>query len=284
LLVVIAIIAILIGLLLPAVQKVREAAARMQCQNNMKQLAIAAHSYHDVTQRFPSYYNTVGTSTTRTWGAALLPYIEQENFQRAGGSAGVAVKTFLCPSNPGNGLYSGTAYPIKYTLTNYVAIAGERYADYTTGGDTGILGVFIGNGRNGVRMTDITDGTSNTIMIGERPSMPSEEFGWVDSLIYIPDYDSIMWSRVQTAAQDFPVIPTSNGVRFTSGSPCPFPMGYQAGNIRETCDTNHMWSQHTGGANFALGDGSIRFIPYTVGSTVLGQISTRARGEVVSNF
>jgi prepilin-type N-terminal cleavage/methylation domain-containing protein/prepilin-type processing-associated H-X9-DG protein len=282
LLVVIAIIAILIGLLLPAVQKVREAAARMQCSNNLKQLAIAAHSHHDTFTVFPPWTNTAPYPTTAnpsatanflSWAVALLPFMEQDPAYRAASyDKGLAVKTYLCPSVGGTGL-SG-----QWALTHYQAVAGQRYSDWATGGDTGIMGVYIGNGRQGVTMTSITDGTSNTFLIAERPPAPNNGYGWLSWR----DLDSIIWAVVQSG--DFRVSSTSNGILFPSGSPCPLPQGFQLGHPRENCSTNHIWSPHTSGANFALGDGSVRFVTYSIGITVAGQLSTRARGEVTPNF
>jgi prepilin-type N-terminal cleavage/methylation domain-containing protein/prepilin-type processing-associated H-X9-DG protein len=266
LLVVIAIIAILIGLLLPAVQKVREAAARMSCQNNLKQLGIACHTYQDTNQRFPGY--GIGAPTNQNgWAFQLLPFIEQDNMYRLGISSlytNRPVKTYACPSAPN----SLTPYSNTYTLTSYMGITGRQYNDYATGGDTGCISVYPSTTR--VTLVGITDGTSNTLLFGERPPMPQGGYyGWA----YGSDYDSHIWAIVTSA--DYK--PYSSG--------CTFPMYFQPGSLTNSCDTNHLWSLHTNGGNFCLADGSVRFIGYSAGATIIPQMSTRAGGEVISgNF
>jgi prepilin-type processing-associated H-X9-DG protein len=266
---------------------VREAAARMQCSNNLKQLGLAAHAYHDTYNGFPPYYNVVPGSPTRSWATAILPYIEQQNSQAAQSyNSGTPIKTFVCPSNGGTGVTG------NFALTHYVAIPGDRFSDYLTGGDTGVLSVYIGNGTQKVAMTSITDGTSNTVIIGERPALVSDWYGYLS----YKDYDSMVWAfyggtadaaspTQATNVSSAPGIPyvKSTGIRFASGSSCP-PQGFGPGHVRETCDASHLWSQHTGGANFTLGDGSVRYISYTVGATLVRQLATRAGGEVVSGF
>jgi prepilin-type N-terminal cleavage/methylation domain-containing protein/prepilin-type processing-associated H-X9-DG protein len=273
LLVVIAIIAILIGLLLPAVQKVREAAARMSCSNNMKQLGLAGHTYQDVNQRLPGYGSPTATNQNG-WAFHFLPYIEQDNMHKLGPVALYSnrpVKTFACPSVA----HAMTPYGGTYTLTCYLGIAGDKYSDYTSGSDTGVLGVYPSSVK--VNLVGISDGTSNTLLFGERPPMPSNGYwGWA----YYTDYDSHIWARV-TGTADAPRYTTGGG---TFG-PCVWPMYFQQGNINNNCDTNHMWSFHSGGANFVLCDGSVRFLSYSAGPTVVPLMATRARGEVISgNF
>jgi prepilin-type N-terminal cleavage/methylation domain-containing protein/prepilin-type processing-associated H-X9-DG protein len=237
LLVVIAIIAVLIGLLLPAVQKVREAANRMSCQNNLKQIALACHNYHDATMRLPigcympyaadGYHNTQDITFPfgPNWAVYILPYVEQTalfdsipigaypgvalpqnvyafaSYNRSWRALrGATVKTYVCPSDP-NSLMpyfdpSGVDAPaeVGWARGNYAGTAGFTDSDHTTDGarctgnnpydGTGSDGVVPGNplnpplskgpifffstnGKNGTRLTDITDGTSNTIMFNE---------------------------------------------------------------------------------------------------------------------
>ena len=174
LLVVIAIIAILIGLLLPAVQKVRDAAARMQCSNNVKQLSLACHNYHDSIGTFPAYSMANGSQ----FGSAhffLLPYIEQDNlFRQANGIAfnvrtGV-VKTFACPKDPTNvgGQFSGDAVAMNPARTS---VGGVPYGATTYAINGRIATGTMENGhitRGNNTLVGITDGTSNTVLFAER--------------------------------------------------------------------------------------------------------------------
>ncbi|MFO0845692.1 MAG: DUF1559 domain-containing protein [Gemmataceae bacterium] len=209
----------------------------------------------------------------------MLPYMEQDNNYNARAYySGVPIKTFLCPSNSGDGLSPPAGSP---RLIHYPAIVGYRFADYLKGGDTGVIAAYIGNGRQPVTMTSISDGTSNTVIIGERPSMPGDFYGWLG----FKDYDSMIWAFVvdSTDGTSGPVHDVQR-CPVSGWLPVPFPMGFGPGNIREQCDTNHLWSNHTNGANFALGDGSVRFIAYSVGAAVIGQMATRSGGEILPSF
>ena len=185
LLVVIAIIAILVGLTIPAVQKVRESANRIQCQNNLKQIGVALHNYHDAHKFFPPGYSASGpyidgaTDTTPGWGwaAFILPYLEQNNLfdqlnfnQPVQNSTALQtmVKMYLCPSD----VTPQAAFPVTDGFGNTICLAAPSCYAACVGGDesdtfgpTG-LGILYRNSQT--HMTDITDGTSNTILIGER--------------------------------------------------------------------------------------------------------------------
>lgn len=273
LLVVIAIIAILIGLLLPAVQKVREAAARMQCSNNLKQLGLAAHNYVDTEGKFPTY-----GWDWNSWPFLLLPYIEQDNLKRQPFNntysaywslvTNKVVKTYVCPSYPGSPTVADGAN--THSLLSYLGNSGRRYSDYLSGGDTGLIGVYPSSTR--IKLEAIPDGTSNTILFGERPPTPSggsttPYYGW--AFYNLPDWDIHMWA-----------IAEASFAYETSG--CTFPMYFSPGRLNNSCDTNHYWSFHSGGANFVLGDGSVRFFQYSAGTTVIPAMATRAGGEVIA--
>jgi len=186
LLVVIAIIAILIGLLLPAVQKVREAAARLSCTSNLKQQTLALHNYHSAYEQFPPAYDGVGYNPGWSWAALAMPFFEQDNLQRQLGvtarrfgqigagpdqletvtfawdaTTAIKLKLFRCPSDTGMDINPDRQ---GHATSNYRAVAGPyNLPGFIPNQDMG--GVLYQNSRT--RIADITDGTSNTLGIGE---------------------------------------------------------------------------------------------------------------------
>jgi prepilin-type N-terminal cleavage/methylation domain-containing protein/prepilin-type processing-associated H-X9-DG protein len=304
LLVVIAIIAILIGLLLPAVQKVRESAARVQCQNNLKQLGLALHNFHDTYQVFPaSGWTTAGPGNPAGkfvgWRPLTLPFIEQENLQRLYNfhenwwegtnptAAAVPVKTYQCPSVPQRlEVMSAVAKPPRPAMTfanpiaptDYEAIMGAQPSAinphlpapyYDTGNRWGIM-----HRNSRVRMTDVTDGTSGTIMVVECAGRP---------LVY----------RNRTA---YPEIGNDQGIGWAD-SEGPFSLdGTPTDGSVEGCgpaggciyamnkrNDNEPYSFHPGGANFLFTDGHVRFIRESIPLVTFAALVTRAGGEVVSD-
>lgn len=274
LLVVIAIIAILIALLVPAVQKVRAAAARIQCANNLKQIGLALHNYHDNTKGFPQAYdgslpwNAPDNANRKTWMALILPFLEQDNLQKGGIASyqSVSVTVYSCPADPLAGkLGTFTGLP-PGGLTDYLAVDGSIYTNTPSAlHSVGLArdGVMFGGSR--VRLTDITDGSSNTVMVGERPPAKSTSWGW---WTWGP-LDSAM--AVQNAAPD------------PHGVVCPLPQLYRAGANDQECDCLHYWSHHSGGANWLLADGTVRFIDYGA-AQLLPKLATRVGNEVVGDY
>ncbi|MDY3555496.1 DUF1559 domain-containing protein [Gemmata sp. JC717] len=295
LLVVIAIVAVLIGLLLPAVQKVRAAAARIKCQNNLKQLGLAVHTYHDNQGAFPaafvpgargvgfeaaplsgwygSFSNRMSPYFTSGFGR-LLPWLEQGVGQgtkrELGGTPGTdAIAVFTCPADPRSGNFvSPVAVEVLGVPAGMISYAMVDGVDYSFsqgryGDGKGMLCV-----QQHVRATDVADGVSNTLAIGEHPPAADLGYGW---WALIP-YDTYGWS-----ANTERWYATGGG----SFGACP---GGQArfgpGDFRNNCDHHHFWSPHAGGGNWLIGDGSVRFIG-TSGSEVILALSTRAGGEVV---
>jgi len=333
LLVVIAIIAVLIGLLLPAVQKVREAAARAKCLNNLKQIGLALHNFHDGNGKFPPGYGTVGDKVQvrdwyggsvpgwnqapsdggriRSWMANILPFAEQDALfrqlplnpksailsQRYGvpdnDSAKTLVQIYLCPSDPrGYQVYPGsTTYPAS-TFTSYAAVGGiDSWSDNWPNSD----GIIFW--RSKTTIVDIADGSSNTLMVGERPwSDADNTYGWWGSLSYYETFRSGTWEydTVQYMANsresDGPFAMSDSSppttcpyATFYPGVPSYVPGHndnlYGPGRASNPCDFNHFWSHHNSGANFVFGDGSVRFIVYTA-KPVMNIISTRKSGDV----
>src|SRR3954454_4417085 len=191
LLVVIAIIGVLVALLLPAVQAAREAARRMKCQNNLKQIGLALHNYHDSFGRFPAaYYRAWPTSVGSTfgtpgwgWGTMILPRLEQQglydalnvNTTQATGAATMKplaqtpLQMFRCPSDTGKPLNLNRA---SYATSNYIAVFGALYDQASIGqpvvaGSVPSAGTGMFSANSGVRMAEVSDGLSNTVMIGE---------------------------------------------------------------------------------------------------------------------
>jgi prepilin-type N-terminal cleavage/methylation domain-containing protein len=298
LLVVIAIIAILIALLLPAVQQAREAARRTQCKNNLKQIGIALHNYHDTHLQFPastvnpgSYLSTsfvtAGRIRNHTGYLFMLPFLEQSNLYSqinfslptgradwngigGGGEqavlARVRIPAFECPSDP------PFDNPHTYTPANMYTITDASRVSYgfvheTTEYD-GFAGIHWRANRNNSRsafginssaaIRDITDGTSNTIMLIETPFQKEwEGFG----------------PFLQAYTHTHFIIPTGFGInRWSVTTPKRLVYAWGAG------------SQHTGGAQVVLGDGSVRFISENISSTTLAALVSIAGSEVVGEF
>jgi prepilin-type N-terminal cleavage/methylation domain-containing protein/prepilin-type processing-associated H-X9-DG protein len=323
LLVVIAIIGVLIGLLLPAVQQVREAAARTQCTNNLKQIGLALHSYHDTYKAFPPGYvdrNTDPNSTPDNdlgpgwgWASFLLPYLEQGNVYRrinftqgvgVGSNAAIsqlALAIYQCPSDP----YQ-QAFPVyDSTFTNPIAtVAHGNYVGCNgwvecfsgaggnpqpgPGGD-GLpgnfgpagVGLFYRNSR--LRVANVTDGLSNTIVVGERSGDHSPST-WTGAVAggrcpawraaqppspYAPPpgpaYDNADYAEALVLAH-------GNGTHVPSAD---FPI----------FDPDVFYSMHTGqGANFLFGDGSVHFLTSGINPSTFQALCTIAGGEVVTDW
>lgn len=279
-LVVIAIIAVLIGLLLPAVQKVRAAAARAGCQNNLKQIALAAHNMESAAGAFPPGLGKRGAGERYPflgWLGRLLPYVEQpalwatvEDAYADQGNAPnpfipphVGIRTplavYACPADARQRDAHSTRMGYFVAVTGYLGVAGQNDAL-----NDGVL--YLGSQ---VRVTDILDGTSNTLLAGERPPSPDYWYGWWYASG--PGIgDTVLGVRNRN----------SRGDPETSSCP-PGPYQFGPGKTDNMCDTFHFWSLHPGGAHFALCDGSVRFLSYSADS-LLPALATRAGGEVVS--
>ncbi len=281
LLVVIAIIGILVGLTLPAVQMVREASRRTECSNNLRQVALAILNYESARRRLPTgitSYNAVPYASS-TWLAQILPFVEQQNiwnqavsdysvdpspFQTHVGMRTV-IPTYQCPSDPESGKVHWTHQNRIVATTSYLGVNGTNHAARD--------GVFFLE--SATKLGDITDGTSNTLMVGERPPSADLWYGWwyagngffgsgsPDMILGVREINTPPPSGVMNYLESCPLGPYN----FTSGDP------------GEQCDTLHFWSHHPGGANFALCDGSVHFFAYDA-DDIMPQLATRAGAEV----
>jgi prepilin-type N-terminal cleavage/methylation domain-containing protein/prepilin-type processing-associated H-X9-DG protein len=300
LLVVIAIIAVLIGLLLPAVQKVRESAARSQCANNLHQLGLALHTYENTNRSFPpSYTLNVVTNPlsiqSDSWGVLLLPYLEQENLYRSyrldqplntpGNEVVISthLKLMQCPSAPkpdrlysftlpANAIFVGSpSITWQASAADYVPPSGVRLAlAFPASADRhGLLNVnFI------CRATDVRDGLSNTILVGVLAGRPDVYRAGGLSTINVAAGES-----TAGAGWGDPL----NGESWLNGSlydgtgtqgPCPI----NCTNLT----TRGLYAFHPGGANVVMGDGSVRFLTATIDPATFAYLVTRAGGEAVS--
>jgi prepilin-type N-terminal cleavage/methylation domain-containing protein len=306
LLVVIAIIAILIALLLPAVQKVREAANRTQCLNNMRQLGIATHAIHDVYRSLPPLSSSgdnatlVGlqgpyqtTNTGMTIFAWLLPFIEQGNIYNAitatsGWNAAVAttvVKTYVCPSDPSSpGGTSGNSYgAIKPAISSY-------QANYLVFGNPSTL-LPMGNAR--IPAT-FTDGTSNTAIFGEAyGTCQGAGSAWFAAggpnpvFTTTPSSVQILYMPMMCAqGAVFPANPTAINTKTplqayqSPATPCPM---FQVAPTLSLCDTGRGQSAHPGGMNLTLGDGSCKFVSGNLSQTTWNQACDPRDGNTLSS-
>jgi prepilin-type processing-associated H-X9-DG protein/prepilin-type N-terminal cleavage/methylation domain-containing protein len=264
LIVVVAIILVLIGLLLPAVQKVREAASRTRCNNNLKQLALAAHHYHGVHQAFPPGYvsnvtpNGDDTGPGWGWAAQLLPQIEQGTLANSI-RFDLPIEDALNDNTP---TWIAAHYDPAGTLVNSIAeVASANYAGVFGTGEPGVDGdgVFFRNSK--ISFGDITDGTSRTLLIGER-TVRLGPTTWVGSVTGATIYAPQTGPQVEDAAGM--VLGQAN---HPPGSP--------------NCELNEFASRHPGGANFAFADGHVAFIISTVSQGVFHALATRAAGEAL---
>jgi prepilin-type N-terminal cleavage/methylation domain-containing protein/prepilin-type processing-associated H-X9-DG protein len=299
LLVVIAIIAILIGLLVPAVQKVREAAARTQCQNNLKQIGLALHGFHDANKVMPaSGWTTVGPGNPAGkyvgWRPLTLPYVDQENLQKRydfnvnwweGGNlatASLPVSVYQCPSVPqrldvlfavAKSPRPAMTFPAPLAPTDYEAIMGVQPASInaTLYNSTNRFSVMYRNSRT--RLVQITDGASNTIMVVECAARP---------LVY----------RLGTAS---PTLSNDQGIAWADNEG-PFSVdGASADGTQEGCtpgngcvfamnkkNDNEPFGFHAGGTHFLFADGHVQFISQSIPLATFAALCTMSANEVVA--
>jgi len=287
----------LVALLMPAVQRVRGAADRLACQSKLRQLGIAVHHYESNTGKLPPAFRHRGLGTpdpNLQWPLLIAPYLEldanarmtAEDFRQFPDpiypiphrGLSIPLKPFSCPSDPRTAV--AWEYTFAYTLARpqptvvTVQIALNSYL-----GNGGALtkkrdGVIVADGS--MSLVHVSDGTSNTLLFGERPPPANLSFGW----LYVG------WgARASGNGELSSVIGVLDPNPFTGGAPptCgpgPFPYRQPDLNAVPDCTMFQYWSLHPGGANFALADGSVRFLRYSA-DAILPALATRAGGEAV---
>jgi prepilin-type N-terminal cleavage/methylation domain-containing protein/prepilin-type processing-associated H-X9-DG protein len=334
LLVVMAIIAVLIGLLLPAVQKVREAAARVQCQNNLKQVGLALHNYHDANDTFPpGETGPSGVPPNDAWPSYLLPFIEQDNIYRGvsktlwGYWAGYAppspyktgppkgsygpgpidpdpvrrnhylatisiIKTYQCPSSPEK--QRGNIFGIEFTTGNFFDDVGVlMYSGIAGSSRDGSVcsqrGVFYY--RSKTRITDITDGTSNTMVVAETSGLTQGQvlnaYGSTSDNVASWNIGSSNSTGLCTGNTGvtgslrtitYPI----NGPYFYCGYSPTSPLWVGPCTL-STISQASLKSNHTGGINVLLGDGSVHFLAQNTNLVTLQNLADRADGLVFAS-
>lgn len=324
LLVVIAIIAILIELLLPAVQKVREAAARMKCQNNIKQIVLALHNYENANGKFPNSKRVEaqaipGVAGARSWALDVFPYIEQGNM--VGGTSGfnlainwweqgdpvaetgivmTQVKILQCPSSPNPNRFqdkNDSPPRKKGACTDYFVPEGVNVAINTELAALGqaplgtapdaMVGVLRPVPESQTTFGMISDGTSNTVLIGE---CAGREDVWRDGKMTAAMANKAVptCARAQGGAWATNDNPYEIGQRklwCNAGTNPNLPAAY-AGPMRINATNEHSflyYSFHSGVANFGMTDGSVRTFTQSTPLRTLGALTTRAGGEVIAN-
>jgi prepilin-type N-terminal cleavage/methylation domain-containing protein/prepilin-type processing-associated H-X9-DG protein len=278
LLVVLAILGVLISLFVGAVIRIHESASRIRCASNLRQIGLAVHQYHDTLGQLPpgsSYQDGKDPYPFMSWLTRLLPYVEEEVLWRRSEGAyaldrdfrndpphvgfDTPIPLYTCPSDP------RTAEPryvqgLKVAFTDYLGNEGVNLRR--------LGGVLFLDSR--IRLTDITDGLSSTLMAGERPPSADGRFGWWYA----------GWGQNQDGSAEVVLGVREKNVR---GLGCPpGPYEYGPGKPQNQCDMFHFWSLHAGkGANFLFCDGSVHFIPYAA-KDILPALATRDGHEAVA--
>jgi prepilin-type N-terminal cleavage/methylation domain-containing protein len=309
LLVVIAIIAVLIGLLLPAVQKIREAASKLKCQNQLKQLAIAMHNFQDQYKQFAPGLGAAGDTNSpgvggypqqtfprysrfASWHTHLLPFIEEQatyesiitydmgNTFFGVTNPGYTVRQFGCPSDPEASKKHSNGRP----LTSYFGVRGidRPNVGNQTAGDPNAEGMLFW--RSNIRVSMVTDGLSNTVMIGEHPaSQDGGSWGWWWTTLNMRrstndphgDIEFLYWP--EDVCWGIAVSSSKYGCSKPGAIPAFYRTPY---HFKDLCNYDTFWSFHTGGAFFVFGDGGVRFLQYGA-RPIMIPLTTRNRGDTV---
>ncbi len=281
LLVAIAIIGLLLALLLPAVQKVRGAAARISCANNQKQIGLALHHYHETHSTLPPGVTSKKPKEPyprMSWLTRLLAYLEQEPLWRATDAAysyqpwaymnpphlgfGYPIQVFACPTDGRTFDPQPTHQNLNAALTSYLGVLGTAYDQAD-----GLLSLD-----SRVRLTDVPDGITSTLLVGERPPSADCWYGW-----WYAGY-----GQAGTGSLDMLLGAREKNAGGPYVKECPRgPYRFVDGHLTNQCDVFHFWSLHAGGANFVCADGSVHFLSYSA-DHLLPALATRSSGEPVA--
>jgi prepilin-type processing-associated H-X9-DG protein len=268
-----AIVGVLAGLLLPAVQRVRAAAIRTECGNNLRQIGIALHRYHDANAVLPPGCSGERSATPfMSWCTRILPYLEHDALWQTAHDAfikepsfmevpphtarSVVVSVLTCRSDP-----RGQVPRTRRAFTYFLGVEGTD--QFTR---DGVL--FLDSK---IRLTDIADGTTRTVLVGERPPSADGGFGWWYA----------GWGQGNDGSADMVLGVREMNVNAPWGGAghCPpGPYHFGPGSVTDQCDTFHFWSLHAGGANFAFVDGSVHFLAYSA-DAILPALATRSGAE-----
>jgi prepilin-type N-terminal cleavage/methylation domain-containing protein len=296
LLVVIAIIAILIGLLLPAVQKVRDAAARSSCSNNLKQIGLGLHNMNDTAGYLPParIYDGDGpagtTDTWSTWAVLLLPFIEQENQYKlfnlqkpyslqSANAVRPQPKTYICPGRPAAVLSSGDPQP--GALSDYACVGGANanngafpvVGTYTLSGTA--PNALVTSWKGIITIQSIQDGTSNTLFIGEKHIRPNSLRGKNEDRSVFTGNDNNFRRLAGYQTNAFPVVVAN----VTNIRPLRAPND-QAGLLANSS----FGGPHSGVCLFVFGDGAVRNVRTSVDLYVLTYLACRQDGQVIGDY
>jgi prepilin-type N-terminal cleavage/methylation domain-containing protein/prepilin-type processing-associated H-X9-DG protein len=305
LLVVIAIIAVLIGLLLPAVQKVREAANRVQCSNNLKQIGLALHNYHDSCKVLPSNVRPNAVATVRSrWVTYLLPYLEQDNLWKNYDTTRnwsdpvnlpvvtKRLKVVECPSTPEPDRQDGIPENIGGSWAGLVA-TGDYASIYTidprlvTLGLVDVAGDGVITKNTTLRFADIRDGLSNTLHVTESAGKPrlylrNRAIGTPP----VPLVNGGGWAR---PGSEVGLLTGSTADGTLNPGPCPINCtnGFDVTTYPDPFfgvdGTGQVYGFHSGGVNTLFVDGSVRFVKETISIRTLARLVTRASGEIIGD-